>query len=472
MKIYQLYENISAKNEVLLGLAIILIAAFLLTRLTKLLRLPDVSAYIIAGVVIGPDVLGLISPEMVEGCAFLKDFSLACVAFGIGKFFTVKNISKGGAKALVITLVQVIITGAVVTLAVKLFGLNWDFSLLLGSIAMASSPTSTMMTINQYHAKGEFVDYLLQVVAICDIICIFAFSIVLAVTAGNAGSGGEIKDIILPVIYNLAAILVGIAVGFLTGKWIRRRSPDNRLMLGLAMLAILTAACGLFDVSPLLCSMFYGATYINFTKDKELFRQLDKFKPPIMCVFFAVSGMGFDLGSVATAGVIALVYFAVRMLGKYLGSLIGCACVKASKPVRNWLGLTMIPQASVSIGLAALAADVLGGALGALATDVILPAAILYELVGPALSKLALIKSGSIGKALPEKISEVVPVDGDWDKPERSESDWDKPAPEPDFAASNKFGFSEEASVAIPKYDPSDGYKKETKEDESDLSSG
>jgi hypothetical protein len=213
--------------------------------------------------------------------------------------------------------------------------------------------------------------------------------------------------------------------------------------------------------------MFFGATYINFTKDKELFHQFDKFKPPVMCVFFAVSGMSFDLGSIATAGVIALVYFAVRIIGKYFGSMIGCACVKASRPVRNWLGLTMIPQASVSIGLAALAADVLGGTLGTLATDVILPAAILYELFGPALSKLALIKSGSIGKALPEKSFEISPVEGDWDKPERKENDWDKPSPEPDFTSSSKFEFEGQGvSIGIPKYDPNEGFRKDEKEDD------
>ena len=444
MKIYEYYASIGVKNEALLSIAVILITAFLFTRVSKLLRLPDVSAYIVAGIIIGPGVLGLISPAMVEASAFLRDFALACVSFGIGKHFTARSLIKGGLKTLIITLVQALLTGIAVTVAVKLCGQSWEVAFLLGAIAIASSPTSTMVTINQYRAKGEFVDKLLQIVALSDVICILLFSVVLAF-CGQSENSASAEQVILPVVYNLIAIAVGIGCGFLTGGVIKRRSPNNRLMLGLAMLALLSATCGILGVSPLLCCMFYGATYVNFTKDTELFGQMDKFMPPVNCVFFALSGMSFQLSSLFTSGLIVVAFFLVRIAGKYLGCMLGCAMVKTSRPIRNLIGFTLLPQASVSIGLATLALGVLPKEAGEVVSGIVIASAVLYELIGPALSKMALIKSGAIGEA--------APIIGREYKTE-AEVGWDKPSAFPVYESGENFVVVDPLVGSIPPYEP------------------
>lgn len=199
--------------------------------------------------------------------------------------------------------------------------------------------------------------------------------------------------------------------------------------------------------------MFYGATYVNFTKDKELFTQMDKFMPPVMCVFFALSGAGMSVSSLSAAGAIAVAFFLARIVGKVGGCFIGSVIARASKPVKRWMGFTMLPQASVSIGLAALAATVLSPSLGELVSGVVISSAVLYELIGPALSKLALIKSGSIGSALPPLGIAVSKVEGDWDKPESTEEDWQKPTGIPRYDVGSSFEVHDPLVGHIPPYE-------------------
>ncbi len=390
--------QLSEGTEILIILSIILFAGFIMTRLTNTLNLPKVSGYILAGILIGPCCLNYIPEDVIEHMGFISDLALAFIAFGVGKFFKKEVLFRTGKKIIIITLFEALAAGILVTLFVKLvFGLEWEFSLLLGAIATATAPASTMMTINQYKAKGEFVDVLLQIVALDDVVCLLAFSVVSAVASGKASGGASINDIVTPLVYNLLAILFGFFCGyFLSRLLIPTRSKDNRLILVIAMLLGISGICAAVNISPLLSCMVFGAAYINLTEDKKLFRQINNFTPPIMSIFFIVSGMNLDLHALKTVGIIGISYFAVRIVGKYGGTYISCLLTKTSPDIRNYMGLALIPQAGVAIGLAFLGQRMLPKETGNLMLTIILSSSVLYEMIGPICAKLALVFSGCI----------------------------------------------------------------------------
>ena len=234
----EFYTSLNESTLVLLSLSIILFAGFLLTRLTKRLHLPNVSGYILAGVLIGPQVASLVPAHILSHMGFISDVALAFIAFGVGKFFKKEVLMKTGWKVVIVTLWESVLAGILITLSMRfLFHLSWDFCLILGAIAPATAPASTMMTIRQYRAKGDFVNILLQGVALDDVVCLLIFSVVVAVI--NAGRSGHVRagDVLLPIFYNIAALGIGFLCGYLLSRLITpTRSKDNRLILAIAML--------------------------------------------------------------------------------------------------------------------------------------------------------------------------------------------------------------------------------------------
>lgn len=406
-----IYDSLGITSPVsisIISIAIMLFAGFLLTRVTKLLRLPNVTAYIVAGILIGPFCLNLIPSSFVEGSSFLADIALAFIAFSTGEFFQIDVLKKNGPKVIVITVFEALLATILVFL-VSYFVLRLDlsFSLVLGALAAATAPASTMMTIRQTHAQGEFVDTLLQVVALDDVVGLLAYSVAISISVAVSSGSFNVVSILKPIGFNLAALLIGGFCGLLM-KWLmpKKRSTDNRLIISIAVLFSFCGLCSLFDVSPLLGCMCMSMVYINLTKDDKLFKQLNYFTPPILLLFFVRSGVSFDLSALFSSSsigvvpiiVIGVVYFFVRILGKYGGAFLGCLSVKKDKKVRNYLGLALIPQAGVAIGLAALGARTLGGEEGNALETIILASSVLYELIGPACAKLSLYLSKSYSK--------------------------------------------------------------------------
>lgn len=393
-------SHLNDTTIVLLSLSIILLAGFLLTRITKLAKLPNVTGYIVAGVLIGPYVLNLIPYEMVTGMGFISDVALAFIAFGVGRFFKKEAFQETGIGVIAITLLESLLAGIFVTLTMHyIFHLNWSFCLLLGAIATATAPASTMVTIRQYHARGTFVNTLLQVVALDDAVCLIAFSIASAFVNANLGANISASEIIMPIAYNIGALAIGFISGAILSKLMTpKRSEDNRLILTISLLLGIAGLCAAVDISPLLSCMLFGTTYINMTKDKELYKQVERFTPPILSIFFVVSGMSLDISSFGTLGIIGASYFIIRIVGKYLGAYLGCTIAKTTKEVKNYLGLALIPQAGVAIGLAFLGKRVLPDDMGNMLLTIILSSSVLYELIGPACAKIALFRSGAIKK--------------------------------------------------------------------------
>ena len=415
------YAQLSVNSPVpviIICIAIMLLAGFLGTRLTKLLKLPNVTAYILVGILLGPYCFDLVPTYVTDGMDFISDIALAFIAFSVGEYFRFSTLKKNGAKVVVITLFEALAaTVLVFILTYFILGLGLAFSVILAALASATAPASTMMTIRQTHAHGDFVDTLFSVVALDDVVSLLAYSVAVSVALATLGSGFSAADVLLPIAWNILLIAIGILFGFILKFLMAKRSTDNRLIVSIAFLF---AVCGIgaaVDVSPLLGCMAMGTVYINISGDDKLFKQLNYFSPPILLLFFVKSGIGFQLSSLVStesAGiavpliVVGILYFVVRLIGKYAGAFVGCAITRKDKKVRNYLGMALAPQAGVAIGLAALGARVLEGspdpviaAMGPVLETIVLSSSILYELIGPALAKLSLYLSGSYGSRAP-----------------------------------------------------------------------
>lgn len=414
-----LYEKLGygSVSVIIISVAIMLFCGFLTTRLTKLLKLPNVTAYIITGIIIGPFVLDLIPETVSSGMNFISDIALAFIAFSVGEYFRVDVLKKNLGKLVVITLFESLAASVFVfVLTYFILGLNVSFSLVLAALASATAPASTMMTIRQTKASGDFVETLLSVVAFDDVISLLAFSIAISVASASLGSGFSFADFILPLAYNVLMIGIGVILAFALKFLMKKRSTDNRLIVSVALLFLLCGIGAVLGVSPLLGCMAMGMVYINISGDDKLFKQINYFSPPILLLFFVHSGVNFRINMLFSGGsfgavpliVIGVLYFIVRIAGKYAGAFTGCAIAKKPKKTRNCLGLALIPQAGVAIGLAALAARTIGGEEGAVIQTIILSSSILYELIGPACAKLSLYLSGSINATvmLSEPITE------------------------------------------------------------------
>ncbi len=420
-------EDESSVAVTIISIALMLAAGFLMTRVTKKLRLPNVTAYIVGGILAGPFCLNPIPAKVVSGTGFLPDIALAFIAFSTGEFFRISSLRKNGRKVITITVMESVGAAILVFLTAHLvLGLNFAFSVVLGALATATAPASTIMTIRQTGAKGDFVETLLQVVALDDVVGLVLYSVAISLaTAVFSSEGFRVSSVLIPLGKNLLLLTLGCLFGLVLQGFIgSRRSTDNRLIIAIAVLFSYCGICAMVDVSPLLGCMAMGTVYINRTEDERLFRQLNYFSPPILLLFFFRSGLSFDLASLVSSsegiGAVPLVavgvsYFLVRILGKYLGAFAGCRMAGKPAKVSNYLGLALIPQAGVAIGLAALGARELGGEMGHALETIILSSSVLYELIGPGCAKLALYLSGSYSSAL-EDIAPVAEIDGAGEK--------------------------------------------------------
>jgi len=403
--------------QIIISIALILMGGFAMTRITKRLRLPNVTAYITVGILLGPVCLDLIPQSIIDGTEFISDISLAFIAFGVGEFFRLSALKRCGLKAAAITVIEaLIVSGITFCVLYFILGIRLSLSIVLAALAAATAPTSTMMTIRQTKARGGFVDTLLQVMAFDNVLSLLTYSAAISAAIAIESGGFDAEAVLLPIAKNVGAILIGAAFGCLMKLFLGKRSDDNRLIISVAVLFAFCGVCALLDVSPLLGCMTIGTVYINLTGDNKLFLQLGYFSPPLLLIFFVRSGLNFNFGALTSGGVfggvplwlIGIVYFVTRFATKYLGAFTGSAALRMPSETRKYLGLALIPQAGVAIGLAALGARSLGGELGDALETVVVFACILYEFVGPPLARLSLSLSGSIGG---EDVPEPPPPD-------------------------------------------------------------
>ncbi len=404
----KLYQSLGENQVaiVIISLSLILFLGFLATRITKLFKLPNVTAYVFVGVIIGPFCLNLIPQSVIDGSAFLSDVALAFISFGIGEFFKVGIVKKNIKSITIITLMGIAVTSVLIfSLCYFVFGLNLAVSIVLASISFVVSPVSTAMTIRQKDGKGDFVDNLLSVVACNDIFGLILFSVAISIASGLTLGNVTLSNVLGPILFNLFMVGLGVSLGLILKVLMARRSNDNRLIVSIALIVLLCGMGSALGVSPLLGCMAMGMVYINVTSDERLFKQIRYFSPPILLIYFVRSGVNFDINALFAGShgfklpliVLCVIYIIVQTAGKYTGSYFGSALMKKPKNFKNYFGLALIPQAGIAIGLADLASRSLTGADGTIVKTIIISVGLICEIFGPVLADFALSKSGSYG---------------------------------------------------------------------------
>jgi Kef-type K+ transport system membrane component KefB len=410
-----------------LAAAIALIAGLLMTRVASRFQLPDVTAYLVAGVLVGPYCLGLLgvpglgfnSLDEVTQLSFIPTTALGFIAFTIGNEFKLSDLRKTGKKILIIGVMEGVITSLVVDVVLLIAHIflpdtiSAAGAITMGAIAAATAPAATLMVVRQYKAKGAVTDVLLPVVALDDAVGLAVFAISFGVA--RALSSGTV-DVVSIAVDPFVEIVLSLVMGGLLGEVLTQleklfHSNRNRMAL-IVGFVLLTVALSMreFDVgavhvafSSLLVCMALGVVFCNRCPlADEMMDKADKWTSPLFAMFFILSGAELDLSVFKSAAVvgIGLLYIIFRCVGKYLGAYLGTTVTGYDKKVRRWLGVTLFPQAGVALGMSVTVSS--WGAEGALIRNIILFGVLVYELFGPVMTKYALTKSGDIQPKSPE----------------------------------------------------------------------
>ncbi len=376
-----------------------MIAGLLLTRVVKLIKLPNVTGYLIAGLLIGPYCFKFVTADALAALDVITISALGFIAFSIGSEFKLAHLKAIGSKVLIITACEALGAVIVVDTALIAFGFPVPMALCFGAIAAATAPAATLLVVRQYHAKGELTSTLLPVVAMDDAIGLMAYA--LSVSIAKMIQNHEAFNIMTTLVNPLLEIIFSLGAGAVLGVLVALsnrffKSRSNRLTIGIAAVLLGVGLAQQFDLSALLLCMAIGATYVNLRNDAvQTLEQADSWTPPLFLLFFVLSGAELNVAMLPSLGVVGVVYVLARVTGKYFGAFLGCTISKASHKVRKYLGFSLIPQAGVAIGIAQLVVRELPE-YGASIQAVILCATLIYELVGPVVTKFSLIKAGEI----------------------------------------------------------------------------
>ena len=410
--------------ELLLTLSVAIFAGLMLSRVAKKLKLPAVTAYLVAGVLIGPyalgalgvEGLGFVNHENVQSFSLLSDVALGFIAFAIGNEFRLAQLKKIGKQATIIGIFQAVFTTIVVDAV--LIGLHFlipeqfplEAAIVLGAVASATAPAATLMVVRQYKAKGPVTDVLLPVVALDDAVGLVLFAISFGVAkAVSAGSVDIISVLVEPVAEVVMSLLLGFVMGAIFTYCERFfHSRSKRLAMSVAFVL---ATVGLSKISftipvgdgihvafsSLLVCMMLGTVFCNMCDFSEnLMDRLDRWTAPLFILFFVISGAELELAIFKDITIVAigLIYIVSRCIGKYYGAGISSRIAKCDNNIVKYLGITLFPQAGVALGMAMKAKEL--GDVGLIVANITLFAVLVYEIVGPALTKISLLKAGEI----------------------------------------------------------------------------
>ena len=417
--------------NILLSVSVALLAGLLMTRLFKPFKLPDVTAYLIAGVLIGPYCIGALNigglgfttMEAVEALGLVSSVALGFIAFSIGSEFRLEELKKTGKQAFVIGIVQALVATLFVDLALLVVYLILPDKitvpqiLVLGAIATATAPAATLMVVRQYKAHGPLTKLLLPIVALDDAVGLIVFAVSFGIAKTLlSGEADLISIIVNPIVEIVCSLILGAVMGIIL-TWLEKlfHSNTNRLNMTIAFV-FLTVALSMVDFhigaihisfSSLLVCMMLGTVFCNICPlSEDLMTRSDKWTSPLLAIFFVISGAELELNvftDIAIVG-IGIVYILFRCLGKYTGSLISAVATKCEPQICKYLGITLFPQAGVALGMCGIVgASAEFGAQGVLIRNITLFAVLIYELVGPLMTRQALTAAGEI-KPIPHEV--------------------------------------------------------------------
>ena len=411
-------ENIM--HTYLIVLAVALVGGLMLSRLTKLIHLPAVTAYLVAGLLLGPFCLGALklpgfgfnSLHQVESLSILTQTALGFIAFTIGNEFRLSQLKATGKKAITIGILQAVITTLLVDMI--LIGLHLCFpniisipcAITLGAIASATAPAATLMVVRQYKADGPLTRLLMLVVAIDDAVGLVLFSVSFGIASALAhGQVSVLAVVVEPILDIILSLGLGAVMGWLL-NWVEQffHSRSKRMTISVAFVLLTVGLSMLeFQVGPVHCGfslllvcMMTGTVFCNICDtSEELMGRIESWTTPLNVLFFVVSGAELDLQVLLqpVTLIVGVIYIIARSAGKYFGSDLSCRLTKQSAPITKNLGITLLPQAGVALGMALTAASLPDGAL---TRNVVLFAVLVYELIGPSLTKRSLMAVGDI----------------------------------------------------------------------------
>ena len=384
--------------NILLLIGIAMGAGLLVSRGARAVKLPNVTAFLVAGLIIGPCVAGILSREQLESMGLISDAALGFIAYAIGGEFKLAYLKKIGKAPLTITAFQGLATAVCVDAGLIAFGVDVPLALLLGAIALATAPAATLMVVRQYKAHGPVTQMLLPVVAMDDALGLMVFSVSASVAEGMVGGAVTVQSMVLtPLLEIVGSIALGGALGWLLAFGARFfASRGNKLALSIALVLAGVGLCDMWNLSSLLVCMMIGAVMVNLSQVHEvLMEQCDRFTPPLFLLFFVLSGAELDLSVLPSVGLIGVGYLLLRSIGKWGGTMLGAVCVRADGNIKKYLGLTLLPQAGVAIGMASLVAARFP-TLGAQVNTIVLAGVLVFELIGPVITKIALTRAGEI----------------------------------------------------------------------------
>ena len=382
----------------LTDLAIMIFAGMFCGRMAKHLRLPNVTGYLVAGLLIGPSVFGLLSTDFLDTINIISTVALGFIAFSIGNEFKISYFKRVGVAPIVIACMESLFAVVFVVLGLIISGQSVSFSLVLGAIAAATAPAATIMVIKQYRAKGPVTETLLSVVAIDDATALILFSLSVAIAQALSNGAASLGASLLSPLKEIGgALVVGAALGFVFLLPLRFfKKAGNRLSLIAGFIFLGLGLAEWLGLSELLLCMAMGAVVANFSADVDTIMDLcDGVTPPIFMLFFVASGADLKLSVLPTVGLIGVIYIVLRIAGKYFGAAVGGAMCKCEASVRKFLGPCLMPQAGVAIGLSLAAGQVVPEHAPQIRA-VILCGTLIYELIGPAVTKFSLKKAGEI----------------------------------------------------------------------------
>lgn len=412
----------SQTASIFLSLSVALLAGLLLSRLAKKVQLPAVTAYLVAGVLIGPFALGRIgipgigiTGEQIAGFGLISDLALGFIAFSMGSEFRISQLKRIGKQATFVGVFQALFTTVIVDAALIILHLiipdkfSLQSAIVLGAVATATAPAATLMVVKQYKAKGPVTDILLPVVALDDAVGLVVFAVSFGI-ARSLGTGTvNVTSVILePVLEVILSLFLGFVMGLLftlCEKYFHSRSKRMAVSITFVMMTVAISSMS-FDIgsvhigfSSLLACMMLGTVFCNICEvSEELMERADRWTTPVLILFFVISGAELELSVFADIMVVLIgaVYIISRSLGKYFGAGISARLSKCNPNVVKYLGITLLPQAGVALGMAIKAIEL--GPEGAIVRNITLFAVLVYEIIGPFLTKVALTKAGDINE--------------------------------------------------------------------------
>lgn len=392
---------------ILFYLSIMIFAGLIFSFFAKKLKLPNVTGYLLSGLFVGPFILNLIPHEVVKDLNLISEMALGFIAFTIGTEFKISYFKEIGLTPVVIAVFEALMAVVLVFIAlILLTDSSIEFALVLASIAAATAPAATIMVIRQYKASGPVTETLLSVVALDDAVCLiaFGFATTIAKMVISPTSSFDILSLLTPFMEIIFSISGGILLGLLFSFILNKSKQSNKLSLTVGFLFLAVSLSKYLHLSDLLMCMAMGAAIINTCSiSNSILKSCESITPPLYMLFFIVSGAELNLTVIPTVGFVGIIYVCFRVIGKLLGAFLGAKIMKSPQQVQRYLGLTLIPQAGVAIGLS-LAAESIVPNFAQEIRAIVLCATFIYEIVGPVISKISLEKAGeiSIGNELCE----------------------------------------------------------------------